>query len=153
MLACDQKKLWTKEFPLVELAHSCALVGEELRHSKPFCLWLQGEVGAGKTSWVAEFFYCLGLARDVAVTSPTFIYARAYDIGGKLYNHCDLYRIDNLVAYHALGIEADNYHGMLLEWAATTNCATPPTHRLHIEFSQEVATRRYVFYRSEQREA
>ena len=89
MLMPHKKKLWKKELSRTELAHSCAWVGKELQHSKPFCLWLQGEVGAGKTSWVVEFFYYLGLARHIAVTSPTFTYARAYDIGGKLYNHCD----------------------------------------------------------------
>ena len=142
-----KKKIWTKVLSSAELAHSCALVDKELQQTKPFCLWLQGEVGAGKSSWVAEFFYYLGLARHIAVTSPTFTYARVYDIGGKLYNHCDLYRINNLAAYRALGIETNNYRGMLLEWATTTNCDTQPTHQLHIEFSQEAALRRYVFYR------
>ena len=144
-----KKKLWAKELPLAELARSCALVGEELRRGKSFCLWLQGEVGVGKTSWVGEFFYYLGLARHIAVTSPTFTYARAYDIGGKLYNHCDLYRIDSVAAYRALGIEVDSYDGMLLEWATATNCDTRPTHHLCIEFGQDVGTRRYIFYRGE----
>ena len=113
--------------PLAQVSQSCVRVAAELQQTSPFCLWLNGEVGAGKTSWVGAFLHHLGLERSVAVTSPTFTYAREYAIDNKLYNHCDLYRIESLAAWRALGVELHNYHGMLLEWATSTNCDAVPT--------------------------
>ncbi len=130
-----------------QVVRSCRRVAQELQQGQPFCLWLNGEVGSGKTSWVAEFLHYLGLERSLAVASPTFTYAREYEIGGELYNHCDLYRIESIAAWRGLGIEARDYRGMLIEWATPTNCDAVPTHRLHIELHATAARRRYVFCR------
>ena len=139
--------LWAMELPQTQLRQACVRVAREVQRAKPFCLWLHGEVGAGKTSWVAEFLWHLGLDGKLAVTSPTFTYARAYEISGETYNHCDLYRVADLARWRALGIELHNYRGMLLEWATPNNCDAMPTHHLHIEFCGTAAIRRYVFCR------
>ena len=140
-------KLWSQELAQAQLQQSCGRIAQELLRANPFCLWLNGEVGAGKTSWVAAFLHHLGLEHSMAVTSPTFTYAREYVIGRELYNHCDLYRIENIGAWRALGVELHHYRGMLLEWATPVNCNAMPTHRLQIEFGKDANTRRYVFYR------
>lgn len=140
--------MWAMTLPLAQVQQSCVRIAQAMHQANPFCLWINGEVGAGKTSWVAAFLHHLDLDHNVAVTSPTFTYARDYDIGGKLYNHCDLYRIESIAAWRALGVEMHNYRGMLIEWATTTNCDAMPTHQLHIEFDKDINTRRYVFYSS-----
>ncbi len=142
-----QDMLWTMELPQAHISRTCEHAARILRQADPFCLWLRGEVGAGKTSWVAEFLWHLGLSRQLAVASPTFTYARAYEISGDVYNHCDLYRVTDLTRWRALGIELCDYRGMLLEWATTANCDVPPTHCLHIEFCADPTARRYVFSR------
>lgn len=137
--------MWTMELAEAQVSRSCVRVAQELRRVDPFCLWLNGEVGAGKTSWVSAFLHHLGLEHSTVVASPTFVYARTYDIGGELYNHCDLYRVESVPAWRALGIEISHYRGMVLEWATPANCDTMPTHRLHLEFGKDIDTRRYVF--------
>lgn len=141
-------ELWSLVLPQTRVSQSCALAAQALLQTDPFCLWLQGEVGAGKTSWVAAFFHHLGLDPNLSVTSPTFTYARAYEINGAHYNHCDLYRVSNLPAWQALGIEIHSYRGTLLEWATPTNCDAIPTHRLDITFCDDPHTRSYTFHRS-----
>ena len=139
-------ELWTMQCSLAQLEQHCARVATALLAAQPFCLWLQGEVGAGKTSWVRVFLQHLGLDCRIAVTSPTFTYAREYEIAGELYNHCDLYRVDSVATYHTLGIATRLYRGILLEWATVTNCTALPTHLLRIEMTPS-DSRRYVFYR------
>lgn len=56
-------------------------------------VYLQGELGAGKTTFVRGVAAGLGL-KD-RVVSPTFTYQRQYGKGSKKIHHFDLYRIEN----------------------------------------------------------
>ena len=144
----SQDILWTMALPQARVQDACVRVAQEVLRADPFCLWLQGEVGAGKSTWAAEFLWHIGLDRQLAVTSPTFTYAREYEISGETYNHCDLYRIADLATWRALGIDTHNYRGMLIEWATPANCDALPTHCLHIEFCADTSMRQYVFCRA-----
>jgi tRNA threonylcarbamoyladenosine biosynthesis protein TsaE len=82
---------------------------------------LQGEVGAGKTTFVRAAAYSLGVRE--AVTSPTYQFARSYEgfAGGAavVMNHLDLYRLEGLSVWDALDLDeylrADSV--TFIEWA------------------------------------
>jgi tRNA threonylcarbamoyladenosine biosynthesis protein TsaE len=66
------------------------------------CVFLRGELGAGKTTFVkgmAEAFQCS--SKDVS--SPTFQYLHMYE-GTKTIFHFDLYRLQNEASFFDLGL-------------------------------------------------
>lgn len=87
---------------------------------------LQGELGAGKTTFAQGFFKALGVKQRVA--SPTFLIMRKYEISTSLqkgvphYHHAyhfDLYRIHDPKEILDLGfkkIVGDPHAIVLIEW-------------------------------------
>jgi tRNA threonylcarbamoyladenosine biosynthesis protein TsaE len=63
---------------------------------------LEGELGAGKTTFVAAVARALGAADEVA--SPTFVFRHRY-AGSPPIEHLDLYRIDDPAEAVELGLE------------------------------------------------
>jgi tRNA threonylcarbamoyladenosine biosynthesis protein TsaE len=80
-------------------------------------LALVGDLGAGKTQWVAGL--AAGLGSEAAVTSPTFTLIHEYGGGRLPLYHVDCYRLER--AEELLGIGLDDYldgRGVLaIEWA------------------------------------
>jgi tRNA threonylcarbamoyladenosine biosynthesis protein TsaE len=65
---------------------------------------LQGELGAGKTTFLQGFAKGLGL--EGRLVSPTFIIVREYTLpSDELFYHIDLYRISDTTELPALGLE------------------------------------------------
>ncbi len=57
-----------------------------------------GQLGAGKTTLIKEFFRQSGITQTV--TSPTFGYVNHYtSADNKQFNHFDLYRIDSIESF------------------------------------------------------
>jgi len=78
---------------------------------------LEGELGAGKTTFVAAAARALGTTGDVA--SPTFVFRHRYD-GPTPIEHLDLYRIDDPGEATELGLHeafADDAI-VFVEWPA-----------------------------------
>ena len=78
--------------------------------------YLDGNLGAGKTTLVREILKAMGWKN--AVKSPTFSILEEYQIANKDIFHCDLYRLDNQNDFDMLGIEiTENSNGIFfIEW-------------------------------------
>jgi len=79
-------------------------------------IFLQGELGAGKTTWVRGFLHALGVTGRVR--SPSFSLIEHYESGGLRVIHLDLYRLASAGDVRALGLEDDDVAGVLwlVEW-------------------------------------
>lgn len=104
-----------------------ARLGERLRPNDVVCL--SGELGAGKTTFVAGVGRGWG-ALD-AVTSPTFVLVNEYRRadGGRLL-HLDCYRLQSAAEALAFGFEdlLDSDAAMLIEWPERIVAAIPSEH-------------------------
>jgi len=80
-------------------------------------VWLEGEMGAGKTVFARGCLSALGV--DEAVTSPTFTIARRY-VGSRIaISHLDLYRLGDGLAGEDPGMfdpEFGSDRITLIEW-------------------------------------
>ncbi len=111
-------------------------VRTELVRYSYFVLWLQGEMGAGKTSFVRAYLYEQGLSPNTPVVSPTYTIMNEYQIGHDWYAHLDLYRADENFSLQELGVhDARPYRGLFVEWPEQGGPGEilPATHMLKIE--------------------
>ena len=80
----------------------------------------EGEMGAGKTTFINELSRALGVPEDEATGSPTFAIVNEYrsDTTAELIYHFDLYRIESLEQAFDIGIEdyLDSGAICLIEW-------------------------------------
>lgn len=151
--ATAHKRLWERvagegELRDIAVATSLALVG-----TSPFCLWLVGPVGAGKTTLSGAVLHAMGLPEKVPVLSPTYTYLQEYMLpDGRRMAHMDLYRGTALEALEDAGVFADltNYSGMLIEWppmdgatASAADMGFAPSHIMVITPVESGSKRHY----------
>lgn len=108
------------------------------------CVLLEGEVGAGKTSF-ARAVIRAACGADMEVTSPTFTLLQTYPASAAEIWHLDLYRLERPSDLAALGLEEGLRHAItLIEWPAL---AAPllPADALRLQFSGTGASRRLDF--------
>jgi len=93
------------------LAASLSAAGE-----KPVCVFLHGELGAGKTTFARGFLR--GLGYEGRVPSPTYTLVEPYEAGGHQVWHLDLYRLADGAELEYLGISEMDAPGsvLLIEW-------------------------------------
>ena len=107
----------TQERLLADEAATRKLAAELAAQLKPPCLiFLQGELGAGKTFFVRSLLQALGYQGKVK--SPTYTLMEPYEIGDSRYYHFDLYRLADPEELELLGardILAENAI-CLIEW-------------------------------------
>ncbi len=110
-------------------------IAESLLTHDPFCLWLKGPLGAGKTTVTGYVLRHLGLGARTPVTSPTYTYMNEYPVDKSWYAHLDLYRANASLSSEDLGlVDARKFRGLFIEWpekvAGDPNLR--PTHVLEI---------------------
>lgn len=86
-----------KEFK-IKNEDSYSEVFKELQKSKEKVFFLNGSLGAGKTTFVSKFLKNLVGQKnfnDLGVMSPTFSIVNEYETNGLKVIHADFYRLDN----------------------------------------------------------
>jgi len=99
-------------------------------------LYLQGDLGAGKTSCARSLLRALGAAG--LVRSPTYTLIETYQLGGLTCLHVDLYRLQSRTEVDELGLRDVVGPGCLLlvEWPERGCGALPPADlNLHLSYA------------------
>lgn len=113
----SQNTLINREYSIDELPDVTASIQQALCAKEQFCLWLEGDLGAGKTTIVRQILYSMGYPKTQPITSPTFGYLNEYEISGRWYGHLDLYRLTStLPAELEASISVRAYQGLFVEW-------------------------------------
>ena len=97
-------------------------LGARLAHARPASeaalavLYLSGELGSGKTTFVRGFARAAGVRG--LVRSPTYTLLELYPAAGSTLVHLDLYRVQSPAELDSLGLRewAQAEHVWLIEW-------------------------------------
>lgn len=101
-------------------------------------LALHGDLGAGKTTFMQTLAQALGVTE--AVTSPTFVVMKHYELDGQSWQqlvHMDAYRLESIDELRPLRFAElcqDNNVIIGIEWAEKITPALP-AHTLHVWFT------------------
>ena len=131
------KLCWQLQANRQQLFSIAQKIATSLRELPYFCLWLEGDIGAGKTTLSGVILRALGLDPSIPVTSPTYAYINDYEIPPHKYAHIDLYRAAvNFSPEEFFNLDEAQYKGLLVEWPEVVSAEhlLKPTHRLSIEF-------------------
>ena len=145
--------LWTDQGPEKDVTRIAARVAADLTSAADFCLWLDGPMGAGKTTMTRAILYALGLPAKVPVLSPTYTYMTEYQLpNAQWFAHLDLYRMPDLAGIEEAGIDdRKKYHGVFVEWpphsADIQSNMLRPTHVLSIQPATDTSERHYTLLR------
>jgi tRNA threonylcarbamoyladenosine biosynthesis protein TsaE len=115
----------------LETADATVAVGAALAASilkaapASLCIYLEGELGAGKTTFARGFIH--GFGHTGRVPSPTYTLVEPYDCGDYRIYHLDLYRLNDGAELEYLGISEMTGPGKLLlvEWPGRAPEALP----------------------------
>ena len=133
LVELHEDSLYESKHSLENLSGLVQHVAETLQNHGFFCLWLQGNLGAGKTTFTRSLLSKLGLHDSITVGSPTFTYLNEYEINNKIYAHMDFYRLPKNSLVNQM-FDLEKFDGFFLEWPQ--QIAIPPllepTHFLHI---------------------
>ena len=126
-----------RDLNLSKMRNLAKLLVNSVKTGDTICL--QGELGAGKTSFARLFINEMakknGKKLTERVVSPTFTLVQIYSFRKKAIWHFDLYRIKNEDELYELGIEEAFSSGIsLIEWPEKLGYFTP-LNRLEVNFN------------------
>ncbi len=100
----------------------------------PLVIALNGELGAGKTTFAGGVLAGMGIRGPVR--SPTYTLIEPYEVGDRMVYHLDLYRLSGPRDLEALGVRELHVPGstLLIEWAERGGNALPAAD-LALQFS------------------
>lgn len=108
--------------------HTMEIAKVLARHAQPGMVFLlEGELGAGKTTFTKGFAQGLGI--EATIKSPTYTLIREYEEGTVPFYHMDLYRLEE-VGGGDLGLE-EYFYGSgicVVEWASFIPEDVPEEH-------------------------
>ena len=93
------------------------IISEKQPRGTATIIALEGELGAGKTTFVQGFIRALGVTESVR--SPTFLLMKTYAIKNRMLYHIDCYRVrdsQDLVNLEIKSIFGDPQNIVLIEW-------------------------------------
>ena len=127
--------LWEKQIDENQLPQVALEIITQLQTIEPFCLWLKGTLGAGKSTLTRSMLRSIGLDKNQQIPSPTFTYFIEYCIDNSWYVHCDFYRFSPTSAAPLDELNYRDYRGYFIEWPENypEQDAIMPTHILEIE--------------------
>jgi len=108
------------------------------RAPTPFLIFLEGDLGAGKTTLTRGFLR--GLGYTGSVKSPTYTLVESYRLGGRVCFHFDLYRLADPEELEYLGLRdiLDEGGVILVEWPERgLGMLPPPDLRVRIDHLTE----------------
>jgi tRNA threonylcarbamoyladenosine biosynthesis protein TsaE len=110
----------------------------------PFIVYLEGDLGTGKTTLVRGFLRQLGYTGRVK--SPTYTLLEPYEFEDRFYYHFDLYRLADPRELDYLGVEdlLNTDTVLLIEWPEKGEGVLPQAD-LIIHFSHQGQARRLRF--------
>ena len=85
-----------------------------LNHTTQGVVLLEGELGAGKTTFTKHLLQKIGVVESI--TSPTFSLVNHYHSDLCDIIHADLYRVKNSKEIEGLGLEYTGKNLLLIEW-------------------------------------
>jgi len=111
-------------------------IGRQLatKFSLPACAYLEGDLGAGKTSLCKAIID--GFGYQGVVTSPTYNLIQEYPVDNGIIYHMDLYRLQSPeeLEYLAINDLWSEHSLFLIEWPSKGEQYLPkPTHKIVIE--------------------
>ena len=120
------------------LANTFAQTILKQRSLLPLCIFCQGELGSGKTTWCRYLLQALGY-QGIA-PSPTYTLIESYQIRGEKraplkVNHIDAYRLSSPAELYNLGIEEyiNDADLLLVEWGEKTADVFSPDIKIHFQ--------------------
>ena len=92
----------------------------------PLVVYLQGDLGAGKTTFTRGLLH--GLGHTGAVKSPTYAIVESYPLPAFTLHHFDLYRFTAPEEWDDAGLDdlADGHSICLIEWPQLGEGFAPP---------------------------
>lgn len=127
------------------LAIQLASLSRTAGMSEPLCITLNGEVGAGKTTF--SQFFIGALTGNSEIQSPTFLIIKIYETADFPLHHMDFYRLEHEAELEELGLDEYFGHGIcLIEWPDIAKNNLPDERiDIYIEHGKQPGQRKFVF--------